>query len=110
LNTIPASQLAEILGVNVAAGNPAALVSAGVSTDTRTISVGSAFFALRGDRFDGHGFCDAALTAGATALVVDTWSGESPANAAVIVVKDTLAALQRLAGDFTQYVAFGEAL
>lgn len=97
MNTIPASQLAEILGVNVAAGNPAALVSAGVSTDTRTIPVGSAFFALRGDRFDGHGFCDAALTAGASALVVDTWSGESPANAAVIVVKDTLAALQRLA-------------
>lgn len=97
MNPISASQLAEILGVSVAAGDPAARVSAGVSTDTRTIPAGSAFFALRGERFDGHRFCDAALTAGASALVVDTWSGSAPANAAVIVVKDTLVALQRLA-------------
>ncbi len=97
MNSIPANQLAEILGVTVAAGNPAALVSAGVSTDTRTIPAGSAFFALRGERFDGHGFSEAALTAGASAVVVDTWSGVAPENAAVIVVKDTLAALQRLA-------------
>ena len=97
MTTLPASQLAEILGATVAAGNPAALVTAGVSTDTRTISSGAAYFALRGERFDGHGFCAAALTAGASALVVDTWSGEVPANSAVIVVKDALMALQRLA-------------
>ena len=63
MKTIPASQLAEILGAQVVAGNPGALVSAGVSTDTRTISPGSAFFALRGERFDGHEFVATALDA-----------------------------------------------
>ncbi len=97
MKTIPASQLAEILGAQVVAGNPGALVSAGVSTDTRTIAPGSAFFALRGERFDGHEFVATALDAGATAVVVDQWEGGTPVSGSVIVVEDTLAALQRLA-------------
>ncbi|MFD0892351.1 UDP-N-acetylmuramoyl-tripeptide--D-alanyl-D-alanine ligase [Luteolibacter ambystomatis] len=97
MRTITVSQLAEILGTSVAAGSGEARVSSGVSTDTRTLPVGSAFFALRGERFDGHRFTDVALNAGATALVVDQWEGEAPENAGVVVVPDTLAALQRLA-------------
>lgn len=97
MRTIPASQLAEILGTSVAAGDSTALVSAGVSTDTRTIPAGAAFFALRGENFDGHAFTEKALAAGAAALVVDGWDGGASAGAAVIVVPDTLAALQRLA-------------
>jgi len=97
VNPIPASQLAEILGTTVAAGDGAVSVSGGVSTDTRTVPAGAAFFALRGERFDGHAFTETALAAGATALVVDVWNEGAPENAAVIVVPDTLAALQRLA-------------
>lgn len=72
-------------------------MSAGVSTDTRTVPAGAAFFALRGDNFDGHAFIGTALSRGATALVVEEWSGEAPADAAVIVVPNSLFALQRLA-------------
>ena len=69
---------------------------ASVSTDSRAIEAGALFVALRGDRFDGHEFCRAALEGGAGALVVD--DGEAlPEGGAGVVVKDTLEALQRLA-------------
>lgn len=43
----------------------------GVSTDTRTIRPGEAFFALRGERFDAHDRLADALRAGAAVLIVD---------------------------------------
>lgn len=45
----------------------------GVSTDSRTCARGELFFALSGDRFDGHDFAAVALAAGAAALVVERW-------------------------------------
>lgn len=42
-----------------------------VSTDTRTLRAGALYFALRGDRFDGHDFTAEALERGAAALVVE---------------------------------------
>jgi UDP-N-acetylmuramoyl-tripeptide--D-alanyl-D-alanine ligase len=97
VKTLSASQIADILGVPVAWGDSDVLVTAGVSTDTRTLKAGAAFFALRGDNFDGNRFAKAALEHGATVVVVDSWEGEAPVGAAVIVVPDALAALQRLA-------------
>src|SRR6478672_156528 len=97
MKPISAQQIAAILGVPLAAGNPDALVSGGVSTDTRTLPQGSAFFALRGENFDGDAFAPKALAAGASVVIVHKWSGDVPANAAVIEVADTLLALQRLA-------------
>lgn len=66
-----------------------------VSTDTRRISEGSLFFALRGASFDGNRFAAEALERGAAYAVVD-----DPAVAydeRMIVVEDVLAALQGLA-------------
>ena len=40
-----------------------------VSTDTRAITPGDVFFALKGDRFDGHDFIGEALRKGATTIV-----------------------------------------
>ena len=97
MKPLSAQQIAEVLGADVAAGDPAAIVCAGVSTDTRKLPVGCAFFALRGENFDGDAFAADALAAGAALVVVQRWSGHCPAGAAVIVVPDTLAALQRLA-------------
>jgi UDP-N-acetylmuramoyl-tripeptide--D-alanyl-D-alanine ligase len=48
-----------------------ALPIAGISTDTRTLQPGDLYVALRGERFDGHQFIDAAVAAGAVAVVVD---------------------------------------
>ena len=97
MKPISIQQLAEILGVPLAAGNGDLLVTGGVSTDTRTLPVGSAFFALRGENFNGDWFAASALAAGAAVVIVQNWDGELVANAAVIVVPDVLLALQGLA-------------
>ena len=49
---------------------PSAGSFASVSTDTRTITPGSLFVALTGERFDGHAYLEAARDKGATAAVV----------------------------------------
>jgi len=42
----------------------------GYSIDSRTIAAGELFFAVRGERFDGHDFVEAAFANGAVAVVV----------------------------------------
>lgn len=66
-----------------------------VSTDTRQITRGSVFFALRGDRFNGNEFAHDALEKGAAYAVIDE-PGQAK-NDQYIVVDDVLASLQRLA-------------
>jgi UDP-N-acetylmuramoyl-tripeptide--D-alanyl-D-alanine ligase len=97
MKPLTASQIAEILGTQVAAGNPDALASGGVSTDTRTLARGAVFFALRGENFDGDAFAQTALEKGAAVVVTHRWEGDVPDGAAVIVVHETLLALQKLA-------------
>jgi murE/murF fusion protein len=71
----------------------------GVSSDTRAIGRGDLFVALRGERFDGHGFVEKAIAAGAAAAMVDERAEREHAwgNISRIVVADTLAGLGRLA-------------
>jgi UDP-N-acetylmuramoyl-tripeptide--D-alanyl-D-alanine ligase len=67
-----------------------------VSTDSRTLSGGELFVALRGERFDGHAFLGAAKAAGAAAAMVDEqYSG--PAPLPLIAVPDTRRGLGALA-------------
>ena len=49
---------------------PTGAVATGYSIDSRTIAAGELFFAVRGERFDGHDFVEAALANGAVAAVV----------------------------------------
>ena len=44
--------------------NPGALVVSGYSIDSRTVAAGELFFAVRGERLDGHDFVLAALERG----------------------------------------------
>ena len=67
----------------------------GVSTDSRTIARGELFFAIRGERFDGHRFVQSAAERGAAAAVVDADEPAAPALP-VIVADDTRRALGRL--------------
>ncbi len=97
MKPLTAQQLADILGVPLAAGRGDVLITGGVSTDTRSLTLGAVFFALSGENFNGDTFAPQALAAGATVAVVREWTGEVPASTAVIVVADTLLALQRLA-------------
>lgn len=68
----------------------------GVSIDSRTISGKEVFFALRGERFDGHDFLDSALSKG-NGAVIDSKPSTIPKGKAVIYVRDTLKALQDVA-------------
>ncbi len=68
----------------------------GASIDSRTIREGEIFFALRGQRFDGHDFLDYALKAGSGA-VVNFPPPVPPEGKVIIHVNNTLQALQRLA-------------
>ncbi|KGK22178.1 UDP-N-acetylmuramoyl-tripeptide--D-alanyl-D-alanine ligase [Vibrio navarrensis] len=70
-----------------------------VSTDTRHIEKGALFVALVGERFDAHHFCQQALQAGASALLVER-ALELPV--AQVVVQDTKLALGQLAADVHQ--------
>lgn len=72
----------------------------GISTDTRTISTGEAFFALSGHNFDGHQFLEKALSKGASALIVKREKlslVEDLEGVNVIAIESPLKALQDLA-------------
>jgi len=91
-----ASELAAATGGAWAGGAPGAV--AGVSTDTRSIAPGSAFVALRGERFDGHDFlAEAARTGAACAVVARDRAGAVPAGLPALLVDDTLRALGAIA-------------
>ena len=75
--------------------------STGVTTDSRAISEGALFFALRGASFDGNRFAVDALRKGASVAVIDDATVRENAPEELIerlfVVEDTLRALQDLA-------------
>ena len=100
-----AQQAGRALGVGALAGPVT-----GVSIDSRTLRPGDLFLALRGEHFDGHDYVQAALAAGASAVVVEeeAWQkrvvGVTGDNASeprktppVYQVRDTLEALAALA-------------
>ncbi|MGA9510791.1 MAG: UDP-N-acetylmuramoyl-tripeptide--D-alanyl-D-alanine ligase [Candidatus Sulfotelmatobacter sp.] len=72
----------------------------GYSIDSRMVGRGQVFFAVKGERLDGHDFVEQALEKGATAAVVrkdqlGRYSGETKTK--LLVVEDTLGGLQMLA-------------
>ena len=67
-----------------------------ISTDTRQITPGCLFIALRGERFDGNEFLEEAFRRGAAACVANRPSDGGP----VVMVPDTLRALQHLAAAY----------
>ena len=73
------------------------IVFRGVTTDSREISRGDLFIALKGDNFDGHDYCLMALEKGAAAVLVQRDVASLPPDAVVIRVEDTLAAYQQIA-------------
>src|SRR3954447_26402082 len=72
-------------------------IASGYSIDSRTIQPGDLFFAVKGERFDGHDFVEKVLQSGVTAAVVAADQAQRFAGTPMIlIVNDTLAALQRL--------------
>ena len=81
-----------------------------VSTDTRNLLAGCVFFALHGANFDGNKFAVQALEQGASLVVVDdpevfAAHSQSPiTDSRIILVEDTLLALQDLARAWRRYL------
>src|SRR5215469_16569446 len=71
--------------------------ASGYSIDSRTIQPGDLFFAVKGERLDGHEFVASALKSGAAAAVMaQDRAGEFSGQGRILAVKDSLVALQRL--------------
>jgi len=70
--------------------------ASGVSIDSRTLAPGDLFIALVGPKFDGHNYVADALAKGAAAAMVARVPEGVSADARLLVVRDTMAALEDL--------------
>jgi UDP-N-acetylmuramoyl-tripeptide--D-alanyl-D-alanine ligase len=89
------AKIAEFVG---AAGKFSDDVASGYSIDSRTVGPGELFFAVKGERLDGHDFVEQALEKGAAAAVLrKDQISRYVATERLLSVEDTLVALQTLA-------------
>ena len=90
-----------VLEAPASLANAGALEARGYSIDSRTVEAGELFFAVKGERFDGHDFVEAALRRGALAAVVSRAKAATLPDAALaaplLIAEDPLVALQALA-------------
>ncbi|RLB42518.1 MAG: UDP-N-acetylmuramoyl-tripeptide--D-alanyl-D-alanine ligase [Deltaproteobacteria bacterium] len=98
LKEIGCVRLMGVIDAILVAGNED-ITFKGISTDSRTVQEGQLFWALRGERFDGHDFVEKALTQGAVGAVVEEGQAGrfSRMSATILAVRDTLYALGELA-------------
>jgi UDP-N-acetylmuramoyl-tripeptide--D-alanyl-D-alanine ligase len=92
-------------GGQLAQGNSEQAIT-GVSIDSRTIGSGDLFIAIRGDRFDGHDFIEAAMARGALGAMVERQNVDAARAVAqarrdfvIVSVADTTRGLQDVARD-----------
>lgn len=78
------------------------LTISSVSIDTRTLSDGDLYLAIKGENFDGHFFIDKAEAAGASAVLVES---DIKTQLPAIIVEDSHLALAELAGAWKSKVA-----
>jgi UDP-N-acetylmuramoyl-tripeptide--D-alanyl-D-alanine ligase len=93
---LPLSRIEELLG---ATGEcELKEVAQGYSIDSRTLQPGELFFAVKGERLDGHDYVHQALERGAVSAVVrKDQLARFPVKTCLLAVDDTLSALQTLA-------------
>lgn len=90
-----------VLEAPASVANAGALMVSGYSIDSRTVNEGELFFAVRGERLDGHDFVTQALDRGAAAAVVSRARVATLPDAVLavplLIAEDPLTALQALA-------------
>ena len=100
MDPLSLDQIAKFAGAVRQNGHGERLVTH-LSTDSRTLRPGDLFLALRGDNFDGHKFIRQAVERGAAGAVVErNWTGKPAPDFSLLRVDDTLAAYQRIAGEY----------
>ena len=97
---ITVREIASAVGGRIVSG-PSDVPVSGLSTDSRTVTPGQVFLALKGENYDGHDFLSGAVKGGAAGVIVETsttmpreYTARTPA---VVTVPSTLEALGDLA-------------
>jgi len=99
MDATPFEKIALWAGGQLATGDPKGTVTT-VCTDSRTLKAGDLFVALRGEKFDAHTFLAEASKRGAAGAIVEEFPAELPPGFAVVMVGNTLQALQRLGTEY----------
>jgi UDP-N-acetylmuramoyl-tripeptide--D-alanyl-D-alanine ligase len=101
--TLTAGDVAAATAGEILQGSPR-LTIGGISIDSRKLTAGDFFVAIRGERFDGHQFVGDVLARGASGVLLDALPGDAAygrdtaADAPVLIrAKDTTIALQDVA-------------
>ncbi|MBN2272325.1 MAG: UDP-N-acetylmuramoyl-tripeptide--D-alanyl-D-alanine ligase [Sedimentisphaerales bacterium] len=82
-------------------------VVTGVSIDSRTVKPGDCFFAIKGEKFDGHDYVADAFAKGAVCAVIGkTVGGETLAGKCLLRVADTVRALGDFAAEYRRQAGF----
>ncbi|MBW2722452.1 MAG: hypothetical protein JRC67_09585, partial [Deltaproteobacteria bacterium] len=106
---LKASQVARAIGASVLSGDPDTAIQ-GISTDSRSVRRGNIFWALSGDRFNGHDFVLDAIEKGAIGAVVSSTFDFrhltlSPRSRPILLqVQDVLKALGDFAAWYREYL------
>lgn len=96
MTSLTAHGICNAIGGQLVSGPFERAASGGVCTDSRALPPHAVFFALGGEKFDGNLFAPEASRTAAAVVVSRAEPGMDP-SCAVILVDDTLAALQKLA-------------
>lgn len=102
MRSVSLGQVAQATGGELA--GPGRLMISSVGTDSRDQPVKDLFFALKGERYDGHSFLGDVISAGAKAAVVERGDPKLAglrrryADYPLVIVHDTMEALGDLAG------------
>jgi len=103
------AHLPRIIGATTQAprfANPACHFT-GVSTDSRTTKAGDCFFAIRGEKFDGHDFLRDVFAKGAVCAVVSReLDDKNLTDKSLLQVADTIKALGDLAAEYRRQAGF----
>jgi UDP-N-acetylmuramoyl-tripeptide--D-alanyl-D-alanine ligase len=90
-------ELADIIGAHVRCDTEHELHITGVSIDSRTTRPGDCFFAIAGEKFDGHDYINGAFVKGAVCAVV---SRDISHDKPILKVADTVKALGEFAREY----------
>jgi UDP-N-acetylmuramoyl-tripeptide--D-alanyl-D-alanine ligase len=92
-----ARSVSEVAGGSVVRASRPSRIACGFTTDSRSVTAGGGFVAIRGKHRDGHDYVDAAIASGAVLAIVQRGRAPADARADVVEVDDTLAAWGALA-------------
>jgi UDP-N-acetylmuramoyl-tripeptide--D-alanyl-D-alanine ligase len=99
MKSLTVRQILEAVCGELLHGNPEDVIN-GISTDTRVVSKGEAFFALIGEQHDAHDFIPQAIDRGCSLVVLSKMPENQllqTNNVSFLLVDNTTEALQRLA-------------